>query len=164
MKSLLKIISIACIALFLSSCGKGVIFKERKTFENNNWIRMDHDLTFQVPVEDIDENYDVNLYLRYAAFFASDKLKVQLIIISPSGESRSVNSAFLIRDKEGRLQGEGMGDIFDTQLAIKKYMVFNEKGTYKFILRNLMDTYDNPGVMDIALEVKRAKLDVKIDK
>ncbi len=154
MKKYLIIIVLSIFAL--TACNKSKIYEERHKFDNYTWNRF-KPLFFEVPVNDIKSEYNVYLTLRHITQYPYDNLKTNLTMYAPSGEERTTRHTFIIKDEDGKFLGAGAGDLWDVELLVKGKMVFNEEGTYKFQIDNLMDYYDIVGLMDLGLVVKKAE-------
>ncbi len=154
MKKHLIILVLAVITL--SSCNKGKIYEKRQHFENYTWNRF-KPLFFEVAVVDTKSEYNVYLTLRHITQYPYDNLKINLTLYAPSGEERTTMHTFLIKDKEGKFLGSGAGDLWDVKLLVKSNYYFNQEGTYKFQIDNLMDYFDIVGLVDMGLIVEKAK-------
>lgn len=150
-------IFILFIGVFIvTSCNKGKIFESRQEFQNYTWNRL-KPLFFQFPVNDTKSEYNVYFTLRHLTQYPYDNLKTNLTIISPSGEERTTLHTFEIKNAEGKLLGDGAGDLWDLKLLVKENMSFNEEGTYKLQIDNMMDYYDVVGLVDFGIIVEKAK-------
>ncbi len=138
-----------------SSCNNNTIYKKRHEFKDYTWNRFDS-LLFETKIKDPQQQYNVYLTLRYITQYPNDFLKVNFTITSPSGDERTSMHSFKIRDKDGKLQGDVAGDIYDLKLRVKENMSFNTEGNFKFQIDNLMDHFDTPGLMDMGIIIEKA--------
>ncbi len=153
MKKVLFITFIGLLAF--TSCNKGKTFDKRQEFPNYTWNRL-KPLFFEIPMNDTKSEYNVYFTLRHITQYPYDNLKTNLTIIAPSGDERTTVHEIEIKNAEGRLMGEGAGDLWDLKLLVKERMTFNESGTYKFQIDNLMDYFDVVGLVDFGVIVEKA--------
>jgi gliding motility-associated lipoprotein GldH len=147
---------IALSILILTSCSKTKIYEKRQDFDNYTWNRM-KSLFFEVPVTDTETEYNIYLTLRHITQYPYDDLKINVTIYSPSGEERTTMHTIKIKDSQGKFLGSGAGDLWDVELLAKEKMGFNQPGTYKFQIDNLMDYLDVVGLVDLGLRVEKVK-------
>ena len=154
MKKIIFFVVIGMIAL--SACNNNKLLEQRHEFKNYTWNRFDS-LMFETKITDAQQKYNIYLTLRYITQYPYDNLKVNFTVFSPTGDTRTTLHTFKIKDSEGKLQGDGAGDLYDLKLQVKKDICFNQTGVCKFQLDNLMDHYDIPGLVDIGIIVEKAK-------
>lgn len=152
MKKTSFILIIAILAI--TACSKGKVYEKRQDFQNYTWNRL-LPLFFEVPISDIKSEYNIYFTLRHITQYPYDDLKTNLTIYSPSGEERTTSHTFIVKDSEGKFLGEGAGDLWDLKLLVKENMSFNEAGTYKLQIDNLMDYYDVVGLVDFGVIVEK---------
>ncbi len=151
-----KIVFYLLIAIVvLSACSGNTLLNKRHEFKNYTWNRFDS-LVFETKVKDPQQQYNIYLTLRYITQYPYNDLKVNFTIYSPAGDERTTMHVFNIKDKEGKLQGEGAGDMYDLKLLVKQNVSFNQKGICKFQVDNLMDHLEIPGLMDLGIVVEKA--------
>jgi gliding motility-associated lipoprotein GldH len=63
----------------------------------------------------------------------------------------------LLRDKDGKLLGNGMGDLWDIDHLIRDGFKFTEPGTCTVEISSTMSQADIPGVMQVGLVVMKAR-------
>ncbi|MCX6233044.1 MAG: gliding motility lipoprotein GldH [Bacteroidetes bacterium] len=148
---------IALSILILTSCSKSNIYEKRQDFDNYTWNRM-KSLFFEVPVKDTESEYNIYLTVRHITQYPYDDLKVNFTIYSPSGEERTTMHTIKIKDSQGKFIGSGAGDLWDVEFLAKEKIVFNQAGTYKFQIDNLMDYLDVVGLADFGIRVEKAEL------
>lgn len=151
-----KLFFIALISLCVfTSCSKSKIFEKRQEFPNYTWNRL-KPLFFEIPISDTKLEYNIYFTLRHITQYPYNNLKTNFTIIAPSGDERTTIHDFEVKNAEGRLMGEGAGDLWDLKLLVKERMTFNESGTYKFQIDNLMDYFDVVGLVDFGVIVEKA--------
>lgn len=141
--------------LLLSSCDDSVVFKQYNKMENLNWNRFDYQV-FEVDVEK-DELLDFYLAFRHHTDFPFDKLWVNVTFFTPDGATRSRDYDFDLKDENGKWLADGLGELWDIELPIRKEMLFNKSGICKVRIENIHSKYDMPGVVEVGLIVKESK-------
>lgn len=142
-------------AILISSCREPSVFREYKKMDNMVWQRFDVPV-FDVAVEQGDL-LDFYLHLRHHTGFPYDKLYVNITFNSPDGDSRSNDYDFELKDEKGNWLADGMGDMWDIEIPIRKEMLFNKKGICKVRVENKYPKYDTPGIFEIGLVAKRSE-------
>jgi gliding motility-associated lipoprotein GldH len=148
------LISLSLVAL-LSSCREPAVYREYIKMPNVNWERFNI-LEFDVPVKNGDL-LDFYLFVRHHTNFPYDKLYVNITFYSPDGEMRSRDYDFKLKDEEGEWLSEGMGELWDIELPIRKGMPFYAGGKCKIRVENKYSKYDTPGIIEVGLIVKESK-------
>lgn len=143
------------MAVIFSSCREAVVFREYKKMDNITWNRFDI-LEFEVPVEQGDA-LDFILFLRHHTDFPYDKLYVNITFYAPDGEVRSADYDFDLRDKDGKWLADGMGELWDIEIAIRSEVLMNESGICRVRLENKYPKFDTPGIIEVGLIVKEAE-------
>jgi gliding motility-associated lipoprotein GldH len=141
--------------LFLTACSDSTVYREYVTMKNINWERMNI-LEFDVPVVNGDQ-LDFYLSLRHHTDFPYDKLYVNITFYSPGGEMRSRDYDFNLKDENGKWLADGMGELWDIELPIRKGMPFYQEGNCRVRVENKYSKYDTPGIIQVGLTVKRSK-------
>ncbi len=148
------IISPIIITLLLISCNSRTVFREYNKFDDISWNRMDF-LNFEVPVQE-NESLDFYLAIRHHTDFPYGFIDVNITFFTPDGEMRSRDYHFNLKNDELKWKGDGMGELWDIKLPIRKNMIFNKSGKCKIRIENKMNKMETPGIIEVGLTVKRA--------
>lgn len=151
----LILVSFAVIMIF-SGCGRRKIYEKFEKFSNYSWNRFKY-LNFDIDIKDTADTYDIFLSVRHITQYPYKNLDVNFTSFSPSGEERSMDYSFRVKDDENKFLGEGMGDLWDIELPIRKAYRFSEKGIYKFEIENKMTKYETPGIVEVGIVVRKSK-------
>jgi gliding motility-associated lipoprotein GldH len=151
----IRSVYIFLVILCLSSCSRGKVFEEYRKFPDQSWNRFRF-LTFDVMIDDPEPAYDVFVTVRHLPEFPYNTLDVNLNITYPSGEERNSNHHIHIRDASGKLLGEGLGDLWDVTVPVKKGVRFPAAGKYRFDFENKMTKVQTPALLEFGLTVKKA--------
>jgi len=119
------------------------------------WNRFDI-LEFEVPVNEGDK-LDFDLALRHHTDFPYNKLFVNITFNAPDGEMRSADYAFNLKDDNGKWLADGMGELWDIDLPIRKEMPFYQSGICKVKIENNYPKFDTPGIIEVGLVVKESR-------
>ena len=149
------VIPVLVLILFLGSCGNDVVFRQHNKMENITWNRFDVQ-QFDVPVE-AGDLLDFYISVRHHTDFPYDKLWVNITFYTPDGSTRSRDYDFDLKDSEGEWLADGMGELWDIDLLVRKELPFNKKGNCRVRIENKYPKYDTPGIIEIGLLVKRSK-------
>ena len=145
-----KIIGIIAIVFILVSCqSKNRIFSENKELSPQmEWLKSDLK-TFNVKIDDINQNYKLSLAFRYAEGFQSKTIKVKLTEISPSKKKSIKIYDVKVLNEKGESIGEPGLDIWDSEHLVEKDKKYLEKGIYTYKIEHQMPTE----VVNMAMEI-----------
>ena len=149
-----KYIVLVISTIILIGCNSNVVFKEYKAFENVSWNRHDV-LNFDFQVQK-SESLDFYLALRHHTNFPFSFIKVNVTFFTPDGEMRSRDYHFRLKNRESEWKGDGMGELWDIELPIRKDMIFNKTGICKVSIENKMSKAETPGIIEVGLIVKKS--------
>jgi gliding motility-associated lipoprotein GldH len=142
-------------ALLLISCDSGKVFQRFEDIPNNVWTK-ENTITFEVDIQDTAPAYDVELAVRHSIYYVWANIVVHLNVQYPSGEVRTKEVEFFVRNTDGSFKGEGAGDLFDINFPWMEDVTFPEKGKYIFTVQNAMPQVETEDVMQIGLIVRKA--------
>jgi gliding motility-associated lipoprotein GldH len=144
------------VFLALASCSRNEPVSQIHTFSNSTWQRFDH-LTFELPVKDTDEEYDISLVIKHTAKFPADALSINVVMNTPGGEERIKDYNLYLKDNDGIIIGYETDGIFNRIIKIREGMRFHEVGMVKFDIENLMTKYYTPGIIEIGIVMEVAE-------
>jgi gliding motility-associated lipoprotein GldH len=81
---------------------------------------------------------------------------VNITFYLPGGEMRSVDYHFNLKDEQGKWLADGMGELWDIELPIRKKLRMPEAGICKVRIENKMTKLETPGIIEMGLIVKKA--------
>ena len=142
------------LLLIAVACGNSTVFKESREFDNVSWNRFDIQ-NFEVPAE-AGEVLDFYFLIRHHSYFPYDFVDVNITFYMLGGEERSGDYHFNLKDDQGNWQAEGMGELWDIELPIRKKLRMLETGICKLRIENKMTKLETPGIIEIGLLVKRS--------
>ena len=150
------ILCVLALSLLLISCGGGTVFEKYVKMEKLSWQRFNV-LKFDVPVEGNSTSYDFLIAVRHIPEIPFDKLPVNISFDTPSGETRSLDYSIRLKENDGKLKADCLGDLCDIVITIKDDFVFTEAGTCHVVLSNRMPKVETPGILEVGLIVKKHK-------
>jgi gliding motility-associated lipoprotein GldH len=142
--------------LTLSACNSGKVFERYEDMSGTKWSR-ENVVTFEVNIEDIGTPYNVDLAIRHTSYYVWADLMVNLTSVYPSGEERTKDYDFFLRNSDGSFKAEGAGDLWDITFPLLSEVTFPEKGKYIFKVQNIMPQPETEDIMQVGLVVKKAK-------
>jgi gliding motility-associated lipoprotein GldH len=142
--------------IILTSClRESVVFREYVEMNNMIWNRFNI-IEFEVPVHENDV-FDFKLFLRHHTDFPYDKLFVNITFYSPGGDIRSKDYTFDLKDYRGDWLANGMGELWDLEILIRKEMPFYENGICKVRIENKYPKFDTPDIIEVGLIVQKSE-------
>ncbi len=118
------------------------------------WKRFDNqEFSFQA---EKNTPMDFYLILRHHTNYPYDYLNINVTIETPDGDRRSREYSFKLKDKNDKWKSDGMGELWDINLPLRKSTVFNNSGSCKVIFENKMPKMHTPGIIEVGLLVKKA--------
>jgi gliding motility-associated lipoprotein GldH len=148
------IVPLIILSFVFTACDKAKIFEKYLDNERITWNRFDVK-TFQVPIVDVSSSYDFYVAIRHVDAFPLDFLHLKFIISTPSGETRSIEQKIMLRNKDGKWLGDGMGDLWDVSYLFRKGLKITEPGTCTVEISSAMSQADLPGIMQVGLVVRK---------
>ena len=149
-----KVFFIAAMVLLFMSCGRGRVFEEYEKLPEYSWDRHEN-IVFETVIEDADAQYNIYIAIRHITQYPFKNLLVTSIMETPSGERRLLEHDLKIRDDEGNLLGEGMGDLWDIIIPLRKNHKFNKTGPLTIEFENRMPRQNTPGIMEVGLIIEK---------
>jgi gliding motility-associated lipoprotein GldH len=152
-----KLLPILLLILFsLPSCKPRTIYEKHQDIEGLRWNRFDV-RTFEVEIKDISIKYDFFIALRHHTDVPFNYITVNFTIYTPDGETRIMDHKIMLRDRDGKLLGDGMGDLWDIEYPAWKGLKFTEPGICKVEISSTMSNADLPGILQVGLVVRQTK-------
>lgn len=141
-------------AVILLGCDSNVVYRGYTVFDNVSWNKLEI-LSFDFPVKK-NEGLDFYFALRHHTNFPYSFIKVNVTFYTPDGEIRSRDYNFRLTNRESKWKGDGMGELWDIELPIRKDMNFNKTGICKVSFENKMTKAETPGIIEVGLIVKKS--------
>ncbi|MFC2107477.1 gliding motility lipoprotein GldH [Bacteroidota bacterium] len=152
----LKIFLFLILMITFSSCNPGRIYEKHIKLNDYAWDKFET-FTFEFEVDNISVEYDIYLAIRHAHIYPYDNLLVSTVMTTPSGEKRYTDYDLSIKDKNGEFLGDGMGDLWDINIPIRKKFKFQEKGKCVIEFENRMSRLRTPAILEVGLIVEASE-------
>jgi gliding motility-associated lipoprotein GldH len=149
-----RILIFFSVLVFLSACDSRLVFKEIRKFEKVSWNRLDIQ-NFEVPVS-AGESLDFYLFIRHHTYFPYDKLFVNITFYGPSGDIRTAEYDFSLKDEKGNWLADGMGELWDIELPVRQNMTFDSGGICKVRIENKYSKAETPGIIEMGLIARKS--------
>ncbi len=156
-----KYVRFVVFALVLTSCNSNIVYDQYFPIESHQWSS-ENKINFVVNSSDTISKNNVFIHIRnnknyeYSALFLIVKLDF------PNGFQVIDTLEYEMTDVEGNWLGSGFTDIKENKLFYKENVVFSEKGTYNFEIRQVTRAIDdidgkNPliGITDVGLKIEK---------
>lgn len=143
------------LASALIACDKGKVYQRYEDIDHLKWTR-EKVITFEVDIQDTNILYNVDLAIRHTSYYVWADIMVNLTTTYPSGEERTKDYDFFLRNTDGSFKAEGAGDLWDISFSLLSDVSFPEKGKYVFKIQNIMPQPEIDDIMQVGLIVKKA--------
>jgi len=141
---------------FVTGCNRNEPVSQAHTFSNTTWERFEH-LNFDLPVDDVENEYDISLVIKHTAKFPSDALSINVVMITPGGEERIKDYNIYLKGRDGIYIGYETDGIFNRIVKIREGMRFHELGMVKFDIENLMTKLYTPGIIEFGIVMEKVE-------
>ena len=138
----------------LTGCENKTVFKKYNKLENMTWRRFNN-LDFEVPVEK-GKSYDFYFSLRHHTDYPYNFIDANVTFYTPNGERRSREHHYILINTDFEWKADGMGELWDIDLPIRKNMTFKKSGICKVNFENKMPKMITPGIIEVGLVVKES--------
>jgi gliding motility-associated lipoprotein GldH len=143
------------LGLSLGSCNKNIVFSEYKTFSNCEWLAKEK-AVFDLEITDTQTLNNIYLMLRHSEAYPYNNLFVFVTTKYPDGKVITDTMEVVLANQKGEWLGNGMGDIFDFKVPIKKNVRFPLGGKYQFSFEQGMRVDPLPMIMDFGFEIEKS--------
>ena len=153
-----KLIALLLIATTIVACQP----KERMFVENKElspdveWLKKDT-REFKVPISDNSKPYNFSLTFRFANGFQYKTTKIKVTETSPCGKVTIKDYELKIIDEKGEYIGEAGYDIWDSEHLVEPKKMFEEKGTYTYVIEHNMPIDPLNYAMEIGIVIDEIK-------
>lgn len=152
-----KLCFIIVFGLFaLSSCNHGKIYEKHIDIERITWNRFDVK-TFEFEIKDVAGGYDFYIAIRHHTDIPLNFITARFTLYTPSGEVRTLDQKIMLKDKDGKLLGDGMGELWDVVHPAREDFRFTEPGMCKVEIASTMPKADLPGILQVGLIVRKTR-------
>lgn len=148
-------ISVAILLLcMLESCDQKMVFDKNEKIPDYNWDQ-NRALSFIVNISDTVSYHNVYLNVRNAGNYRFSNLFVFINTRFPEGQIQRDTAECILATTDGKWQGEGLGDIWNHRIMLKRHLKFPQAGEYRFDLIQAMRVNPLPGIMDAGIRIEK---------
>lgn len=141
----------------LTACDSQTVYKEYTDISEGKWtIKNAPSFTFRI--EDPAIPYNVYYNLRNSVSYPYYNLYLTRYLLDSSGkevESR-LDELLLMDPKTGKPLGDGLGDLFDHKIIMKRNYRFPKAGRYTIRIQQYMRQDPLPDVQSVGISVEKA--------
>jgi gliding motility-associated lipoprotein GldH len=147
-------VCILITSIFFSACNLG---RKKETivyhkFTGQTWNRFEK-VVFKIPVESVNEPYDILFFAHHSPAYEYDNLDFALIMNTPSGEERINQYHFEIKKKYGGFSGNCTKDSCEAIIPLKRGMRFTQKGMLEIEVENLVPRLEVKELFGIGIKL-----------
>jgi gliding motility-associated lipoprotein GldH len=145
------------VLLLLNSCDKNRIYDNNININNGKWS-LSNKLKFEFNINDVNQKYNLSLYLKNNISYKYSNLYVFINLIYPDSTVKKDTLEFFLADKKGKWLGKGFGDIKISKFILSNNMRFEKKGKYTMELIQGMRDKDLNGILNVGFRVEKQEI------
>ncbi|GAA4405362.1 hypothetical protein GCM10023187_23640 [Nibrella viscosa] len=145
------------VLLALVGCDKNTVYKEYTDIKGGQWYVNDTP-SFTFTITDTTEAYNIYYNLRNSISYPYYNLYLTRYLTDAGGtliESR-LDELILMDPKTGKPRGDGLGDIFDHKVLIKRNYLFPHAGDYTLRISQYMRQNPLPDILSVGVTIEKA--------
>jgi hypothetical protein len=151
------------------SCSKNdKIVEKTLEFPNHKWERIDEKRTVvfdSIEINNTEDFFNISIGFRFGKNINVDAIDYVLKITYPDGIVKESLHSLKLKDRTGeRFVGNDLGIFVEDMNVVGSYMQFAQKGIMKVEISNFSQKYEVNDIHSITLLIKKANLDVKLEK
>lgn len=153
-----KLLGITAVCLLLlTGCDPNTVYNAYEDIDDGQWYEKNAP-AFTFRIEDTSIPYNIYYNLRNSLAYPYYNLYLTRYLTDEKGkliESR-LDELILMDPKTGEPRGEGLGDLFDHKVLIKRNYRFPKAGTYTLRIKQYMRQDPLPEVLSVGIAVEKA--------
>ena len=149
-----KIMLFLISLMVFSACDDNRVFEENVGIPDNVW-NQSFVPKFEIDIQDTMSYHNFYINVRNADGYPFRNLFMFITSTTPNQAPIRDTFECILADEQGRWLGDGLGDIFDNQILVKKGVRFPKAGTYTFEIEQGMRMEDLPLIMDVGIRVEK---------
>jgi gliding motility-associated lipoprotein GldH len=142
--------------LLTFGCNTDVIYTDSINIPSEVWS-LDNIPEFRTDIADTASLCNVYITVRTGTSYPYRNIWLFVNTLSPSGKSITDTLQYMLADEKGSWYGKGFSDIHELDLPFRSGVLFREKGTYTFRIRQGMRNENLNGVYDLGLKISKIK-------
>lgn len=149
-----KFLQFSIITFLFYSCSDNTHFKKYKSIKDNVLLEKDSVL-FHFNISDTTVNYTIYMSMRHGPAYPFANFKYIMGYKSPSGKYWQTNHNSMLRSKDGKFLGSGLGDMWDIDFMVQQNLKFAETGDYQISIINNLGLAKTPNVAELGLIIEK---------
>ncbi len=152
-----KIVLAFSLLLFLFACNSRGYYDETIHIPEQGWFK-DDAAVFAVDIQDSLASYDLYLNVRNTNDYKWMQIYFFIQTQFPDHHYSRDTIEVALADHRGKWLGNGIGNIKDNNVLLRKQMRFPQKGSYRFEVFHGMRTDTLKGIHDIGIRIEESEL------
>lgn len=144
------------IILLFYSCSDNIYYKKYKSIKDNVLLENDSAI-FTVKITDTIQKYNLYMSLRHGTAYPFANFKYHIGYRSPSGKYWQTIHNSMLRGKDGKFLGSGLGDMWDIDFLVQQNLKFSEIGEYQISVVNNLGIPKTPNVVELGLIIEKVE-------
>jgi gliding motility-associated lipoprotein GldH len=142
--------------MLLVACHPDRVYEQNVEINKYIWNK-DVKTKYEVTIEDTTQHYDIYVNVRHTNFYYYSNLWIMVYTTFPDGHRLNQRVELQLAEKDGKWDGECLGDICDISLELQKNAIFDQKGKYIFEFEQIMRHDQLPAIMAMGLKIEKTK-------
>jgi len=139
-------------AFFFASCNGKVFYEKIDHIDNEVW-NVDSLLHYEIEITDSLQFYNIYINIRNTVDFETQYFYLFLTSEFPNGYIGQDTLGCILCDPYGKWTGKGAGRIKENRFLFKPKVRFDQKGIYKFTVRQAMRNDNVKGISDFGISL-----------
>lgn len=144
------------LLLLLFACSKIDVFEKTAFFPKHEWPSSKQP-SFTFNIEDTNVRYNIYAVIRHTDAYHFNNLWLNLTTIPPGDTAQTVRLKLVLGDNTQWL-GSSMDDIIEHRIRINQNPVKLNKGTYQFILQQIMREDPLLNILNAGIRVEKINI------
>lgn len=151
------LLSLIACALF-SACNNTTIVDEKRNFNDNTWLRFEAE-EYTLNITDVNAYYNTIATLCYDTSYITERsLPLVVDFYSDTNELHNFTTQIKLRDKNGRLRGQTIGQYCTVSDTIDHYRLYSREATYTYKIKQGTSRYALRGLSSIEVQIEKSKI------
>ncbi len=155
-KTKIKYWPFAALLALIAGCTNNDVYFQYKAIPPSGWSK-DSVCIFDIPVDDTTAVFNLYVNVRNRGEYPYQNLWLFLQKMSPDSVIVKDSIELYLADQRGKWLGSGLGSVLEMPVLYKQNMQFDQKGTYRFQIRQGMRDSILIGINDIGMRLEKIK-------
>lgn len=155
-KNKIKYLSLVSLLTLFTACSNNDVYFQYKAIPSAGWNK-DSLCTFDIDVNDTNAIFNLYVNVRNRGEYPYQNLWLFLQKMSPDSVIVKDSIELYLADQRGKWLGSGLGSVLEMPVLYKQNIQFDQKGTYRFQIRQGMRDSVLIGINDIGMRLEKVK-------